>query len=272
MSLLVMALADLGVDAASFTGSQVGHHHRQRPHPGQDQGGQGRSPARGARRREGAGRGRVPGRLRGAGDHHPRPRRVRRDRGGPGRRPRRRRVRDLHGRHRRVHGRSADRARGAPDQPDLVRRDARDGGDRRAGADAAGRRVRPQPQRPAARAQQLHLGARHLGGRGGCRHGRSRRHRSDPRHLGGQGHRQRGAGPARGRRPAVPGAGGQVDQRRHDRAEHLGARHHGHLVHRPQDRPAGLGRDGAGPRRRTGRDRGDVRPRRGAGVADRGRA
>ena len=51
MSLLVMALADLGVEAASFTGSQVGHHHRRRPHPGQDPGGQGGPPARGAGRR-----------------------------------------------------------------------------------------------------------------------------------------------------------------------------------------------------------------------------
>ena len=71
--------------------------------------------------------------------------------------------------------------------------------------DAARRRVRPQPQRPAARAQQLHLGAGHLGGRGGCRHGRSRRHRGDPRHLGGQGHRQRGARTAPASRPGSSG-------------------------------------------------------------------
>ena len=58
--------------------------------------------------------------------------------------------------------------------------------------DVARRRVRPQPQRPTARSEQFHLGAGHLGGGGGCRHGRSRRHRRDPRHLGGQGHRQRG--------------------------------------------------------------------------------
>jgi aspartate kinase len=53
-------------------------------------------------------------------------------------------------------------------QPDQLRGDARDRGHRRARPDAALGRVRPQPPRPAARAEQLHLGARHLGRRGGC--------------------------------------------------------------------------------------------------------
>ena len=63
MSLLVMALADLGVDAASFTGQPGRDHHRRRPHPGQDPRGQGRPAAGGARRRKGPGGGGVPGRL-----------------------------------------------------------------------------------------------------------------------------------------------------------------------------------------------------------------
>ncbi len=112
------------------------HHHRRRPHAGQDQGGQGRSPPRGPRRRQGAGGRRLPGRLGRPRDHHPRPRRVRRHRRGAGRHPRRRRVRDLHRCHGRVHRRPPAGARGPPHQPDLVRRDARDGCFGRPGADA----------------------------------------------------------------------------------------------------------------------------------------
>ena len=51
MSLLVMALADLGVEAAVLHREPGRHHHRHRPHPGQDPGGQGRPAARGAGRR-----------------------------------------------------------------------------------------------------------------------------------------------------------------------------------------------------------------------------
>ena len=54
MSLLVMALADLGRRRRVLHREPGRHHHRQRPHPGQDQGGQGRPPARGAGRGEGA--------------------------------------------------------------------------------------------------------------------------------------------------------------------------------------------------------------------------
>ena len=86
MSLLCMALAELGVDAASFTGSQVGHHHRQRPHPGQDPRGQGGPPARGPGRRKGPGGGRLPGRVDRPRDHDAGPRRLRRHRRRPGRR------------------------------------------------------------------------------------------------------------------------------------------------------------------------------------------
>ena len=272
MSLLVMALADLGVEAPSFTGSQVGiitdnDHTRAKI-----------IEVKGDRLREALAAGKVPvvagfqGVSERAGDHDAGPGRLRRHRRSAGRRPRRRRLRDLHRRHRGLHGRSPHRARGAPHQPDLVRRDARDGGDRRPGAHAARRRVRPQPQRPAARAQQLHLGARHLGGGGGCRHGRSRRHRGHPRHLGGQGHRQRGARPSRRRRPALPGAGRQVDQRGHDRPEHVRPRHHRHLVHRADRPTCPCGRDVAGPRRRAGRLGRDRGCRRGPGLAGRGRA
>ena len=51
----------------------------------------------------------------------------------------------------------------------LVRRDARDGGDRRPRARAAVGRVRAQPRREGARAFEFHVGARHLGHRGGRR-------------------------------------------------------------------------------------------------------
>ena len=91
---------------------------------------------------------------------------------------------------------------------------------------------------PAARPLQLHLGARDLGRRGGCRpwkqavvtavtHDTSR----------GQGHRSSGVPdrPGVAAQP-VPGPGRPVDQRRHDRAEHLGPRDDRHLVHRAQDR------------------------------------
>ena len=47
----------------------------------------------------------------------------------------------------------------------------------------------------------------------------------------------RRARPARHRRAAVPRARRPVDQRRHDRAEHLGERPHRHLVHRRARRP-----------------------------------
>ena len=64
------------------------HHHRQRPHPGQDPRGQGRPPARGPRRGQGARSRRLPGGVDRARDHHPRPRRLRRHGRGAGRRPR----------------------------------------------------------------------------------------------------------------------------------------------------------------------------------------
>ena len=81
--------------------------------------------------------------------HHARPGRLRHHRGRARGRARRRRLRDLHRRRRRVHRRPAHRARRAQARPRLVRRDARDGGDRRPGARAALGRVRAQPPRAA---------------------------------------------------------------------------------------------------------------------------
>ena len=107
------------------------------------------------------------------------------------------------------------------------------------GAGAALGRVRTQPQRPAPRAVQLHLGAGHVGRQGGSVHGAGSRHRGDPRSVGGQGHRHRRARPSGPRRQALPRPGRQVHQRRHDRAERVAARDHRHLVHHP----------GVGPRR-----------------------
>ena len=205
MPLLCMALAELGVEAASFTGSQAGvitdgDHTRAKI-----------LEVRADRLRKALAAGQVPvvagfqGMSEGGEITTLGPGRVGHHRGGTGRRARRRRLRDLHRRDRRLHRRPPGGAHGAPDQPDLIRRDARDGGHRRPGAQPALGGVRPQPQRPAARAQQLHLGDRHLGGRGGARHGSSRRHRSEPRHLGGQGHRQRRAGPTRAWPPSCSG-------------------------------------------------------------------
>ena len=74
MALLCMALADLGVDGVSFTGSQVGHHHRRRAHEGQDPRGR-RRPGPGCHRRRA--RCRVVAGFQGVSDrprdHHPRP-------------------------------------------------------------------------------------------------------------------------------------------------------------------------------------------------------
>ena len=74
-ALLTMALADLGVDAVSFTGSQVGIITDTVARQGQDRRGQGRPRPRGARRRQGRRRRRLPGREHRQGDHDDGPRR-----------------------------------------------------------------------------------------------------------------------------------------------------------------------------------------------------
>ncbi len=86
----------------------------------------------------------------------------------------------------------------------LVQRDARDGRDRRQGARAALGRVRAQLQRSRPRAIELHLGARHLGGRGGPQHGRGDHLRRHSRHVGGEDHDLAGRRPPGRRRVAVP--------------------------------------------------------------------
>ena len=94
----------------------------------------------------------LPGRQPGhEGHHHARPGRLGHHRGRPGRRARRLGLRDLHRRRRRVHGRPAHRPQRAEDRHDQLRGDARAGGQRRQGADAALRRVRASLQRAGAR-------------------------------------------------------------------------------------------------------------------------
>ena len=67
-----------------------------------------------------------------------------------------------------LHRRPPHRARRPPARPPVLRRDARDGGDRRPRARAAVGRVRPQLRRARPRAVELHVGDRHLGARRGA--------------------------------------------------------------------------------------------------------
>ena len=85
--------------------------HRHLAHQGADPRRARRPDPRGAGRRPDRARGRLPGGLDQPRRDHARPRRLGHDRGGAGRGDRRRGVRDLHRRGRRVHRRSADRAR-----------------------------------------------------------------------------------------------------------------------------------------------------------------
>ena len=81
-----------------------------------------------------------------------------------------------------------------------LRRDARDGGHRRPGPGAALGRVRPQPRRRPARPLELHLGAGHVGHRGGAEHGTGDHLRRRPRHR----RRPRSPSPACPTGPASP--------------------------------------------------------------------
>ena len=177
------------------------HHHRRRPHQGQDPGGAGRPGARRRGRRQGGRRRRLPGRLHRAGDHHPRPGRLRHHGGGAGGGVQGRFLRDLHRRDRRVQRRPPHRPPGPQADPPQLRRDAGDGGQRRAGPGPALGRVRPQPRRAAARALELHLGAGHLGHLRGANDGGSDHLRRHPRRQRGQGHDRRRARPPRASRP-----------------------------------------------------------------------
>ena len=68
------------------------------------------------------------------------------------------------------------------------------------------------------------------------------------------------------------GPGRPEHQRRHDRAEHLAARDHRHLLHHPRGRPGRQHRGVRGPGGRARGHRRGERRRRGPGVADRRRA
>ena len=232
MALLCMAVIDLGVHAVSFTGSQAGivtdtvHGKAKileiKGDRIRDRSGDG----------HGRGRRRVPGHLHRPGHHHAGPRRLRHHRGRAGGSARRRSVRDLHRRLGRVHRRPAPRSAGPQVGAGFVRRDARDGSDRRQGAGAAVGRVRSQPRRSGARPLRVHLGAGHVGRRGGSHHGTSDHLRCHPRQLGSEGHDRAGGRPARRGGVAVPRAGRRGRERRHDRAERVDRRSHRHLVHR----------------------------------------
>ena len=68
---------------------------------------------------------------------------------------------------------------------------------------------------------------------------RARDHlRNRARHVGGEGDDPRRAGPARHRGARLPSARRRRRERRHDRAERLGGRAHGHLVHAAEGRRA----------------------------------
>ena len=254
MALLAMAIADLGQEARSFTGSQAGvitdsvarpgaHHRRDaRPHPGR------------ARRGRDRDRRRLPGRQPGhQGHHHPRPWRLRHHGRRARRRARRRRLRDLHRRRRRLHRRPAHRAR-AP------------------GSSTASR-YEEMLELAAAGAKVLHLRCVEYARRSGMpihvrssftqregtlghattkgRHGAGDHLRGRPRPQRGQDHGRRRARQARRGRRDLPGRRRRRGQHRHDRAERLGRhdRSHRHHVH------AAEGRRRSGRRRRCAASR-----------------
>ena len=95
---------------------------------------------------------------------------------------------------------------GPADGPDQLRRAARDVRRRLPEAGDALGRVRPHLARAAARALELHLGAGHLGRRGGRVHGAGHRLGRRARRVRGQGHHRRRARHARASPPGLPGA------------------------------------------------------------------
>ena len=124
----------------------------------------------------------------------------------------------------------------------LVRRDARDGGDRRARARAALGRVRAQPPREGARSFELHLGAGHLGHRGGRAMDASTS--MEQAIISGVTHDTSEAKVTIEQVPDRPGVAATCfrdarrrgRQRRHDRAERVDRGPHRHLVHRAAHR------------------------------------
>ena len=151
------ALVAMAIDSLGRAGAVVHrlagrrHHHRHarqrqdhRRHPGA-------AAVRARRGPDRAGR-RLPGRQPGhPGRHHAGPRRLGHHRGRAGRRAERRRLRDLHRRGRHLQRRPADRPQRPPAGHRHLRGDARDGGLRRQGADAALRGIRPPLQHSGAR-------------------------------------------------------------------------------------------------------------------------
>ena len=163
--------------------------HRHGAREGKDRRGPRAPPERGARQGPDRARRGLPGRLDRARGDDARPRRLRCDR----RRARvcaRRRVRDLHRRRGRLHRGSARRPRRAEAAADLLRGDARDGGERRARDDGAVDRDRAQVRCSAPRPCRARRNRRHVDRRGGRARARKSDHlRSHARHVGGEGRR-----------------------------------------------------------------------------------
>ena len=217
-ALVAMAIHDLGEEAVSFTGSQAGILTDSVAHAGEDPRDPGRPDPGGARAGEDRARRRLPGLLaRHDGRDDARPRRHGRD-GGRARGRAGRRVRDLLGRAGGIHRRPADRPGRTEARRRLVRRDARDGGIRREGADAPLGRARTKPR--GAHPCALHVlgGGGNLGarGRGNGAADRLRRHPlGDRRRV----HADGDPRPARRRGDDLRRGRGAPGQRRHDHPE-----------------------------------------------------
>ena len=115
-------------------------------------------------------------------------------------------------------------------------------------------------------------GSRAPGSQRGHEHGRPDHLRRGPRRLRGEGHGERRARPPRRVRRAVRAAGRGQHQRRHDRAEHVQGRHDRHLVHRAEGRHGGLREDRRRRRRADRRRRRHARGGHRQGLARRRRA
>ena len=183
MALLCMALADLGVDAVSLHRQPGRHHHRHRPHQGQDPRGAGRpGPRRAGRRARCCVVAGFQGVSTEQGDHHPRPGRLRHHRRRPGRAPSRPTCCEIYTD---VTGVFTRRPPLVPQARKLNRVSFDEmlemAASRRPGPGAALGRVRPQPRRRPPRPLQLHLGAGHLGHRGGADDGGPDHLRRHPR-------------------------------------------------------------------------------------------
>ena len=154
----------------------------------------------------------------------------------------------------RLQRRPPDRPRRAQAAGRLVRRDARDGGQRRRRAAAAQRRVRPQPRRPHPLPIELRGPPRYLCRLGAGDHGTPPHHRRHALHRRGPHHAQRRARHARRGRPRDHRAGRGERQHRHDHPERARGPglERGHVVHGPDRRPAHRDGDADAARRRDG--------------------